>query len=369
MTGPGLKLFCVYRISTLPPSLLQFSKAAVLRQMTLWTSLLPHVKPHYAVKANNDPTLLRWLKEAGAAFDCASPREMHQVIRAGATPAEIVYAHPCKSPTEIRAAGRLRVQTTVVDSPEEVEKLRQAKWKGDTLIRLLVPDEGSAQPFSKKFGAPLPWVPEITARLQDAKIPLKGWSFHVGSVCGDSSQYRRAIEVAAAASALVEKHAAIVDIGGGFVADPTQFAEAANAITKARHFFPTTTQWIGEPGRFFASPAATLRVQVSGVKRGLEEGTWRYTLDESIYGAFSNIPFDGFKLAFRLDSERTEDRKLVRATVYGRTCDSADLIAENVVIPELRVGDWLSVDNMGAYTIVSGSEFNGFKKPQRIYEA
>lgn len=366
MKGSGLKTFYVYRLSTLPPSLLRFSQSAVLRQMNLWTSLLPHVKPHYAVKANNDPVLLKWLREAGAAFDCASPREMHQVIRAGAASSDILYAHPCKSPVEIRAAKRLGVQTTVVDSPEEVDKLRKAGWKGDTLIRLLVPDQGSAQPFSRKFGAPLGWVPEIAERLKEARIPLKGWSFHVGSVCGDADQYRKAISVCAEASALIAKDAAIVDIGGGFVADSEQFGEAAKAITAARSLFPKETQWIGEPGRFFAAPSATLRVQVSGVKRGLDAGTWRYTLDESIYGAFSNIPFDGFQFAFRLDSE--DGRGTVKATIYGRTCDSADLIAANVIIPELRVGDWLRVDNMGAYTIVSGSEFNGFKKPHRIYE-
>jgi len=111
-------------------------------------------------------------------------------------------------------------------------------------------------------------------------------------------------------------------------------------------------------------------VQVSGVKRGLEPETWRYTLDESIYGAFSNIPFDGFRFgdSFRLADESEEKRPLVKAMIYGRTCDSADLIAENIVCPELRVGDWLRVDNMGAYTVVSGSEFNGFKRPKRVYE-
>ncbi len=328
------------------------------------------MKPHYAVKANNDPHLLRWLSEAGAAFDCASPGEMRQVIRAGATASDIVYAHPCKSPIEIRAADRLQIPTTVVDSPEEVEKLRKAKWSGGTLIRLLVPDEGSAQPFSKKFGAPLAWVPEIVDRLRDAQIPLHGWSFHVGSVCGDADQYRKAVSICAEAAALSRQDAAIVDVGGGFVADTPTFADAADALCAARTLFPSKTQWIGEPGRFFAGPAAHLMVQVSGVKRGLQEGTWRYTLDESIYGAFSNIPFDGFRFAdaFRLTDGSDVDRPQVKATIYGRTCDSADLIAENIVCPELRVGDWLRVDNMGAYTVVSGSEFNGFKRPKRLYE-
>jgi ornithine decarboxylase len=295
---------------------------------------------------------------------------MRQVIRAGAIASDIIYAHPCKSPIEIRAADRLQVPTTVVDSPEEVEKLRKAKWSGGTLIRLLVPDEGSAQPFSKKFGAPLAWVPEIVDRLRDARIPLHGWSFHVGSVCGDADQYRKAVSICAEAAALSRQDAAIVDVGGGFVADTSTFADAADALCAARNFFPKTTRWIGEPGRFFAGPAAHLMVQVSGVKRGLQEGTGRYTLDESIYGAFSNIPFDGFRFtdAFHLDDGSESERPLVKATIYGRTCDSADLIAENVLCPELRVGDWLRVDNMGAYTVVSGSEFNGFKRPKRLYE-
>ena len=326
------------------------------------------MKPHYAVKANNDPTLLRWLRDAGSAFDCASPMEMRQ---AKCSPSDIIYANPCKSIADIRAAARLHVQTTVVDSPEEVEKLHQAKWKGGTLIRLLVPDQGSAQPFSKKFGAPLSWVPEIVDRLKSARIPLRGWSFHVGSVCGDPAQYRKAIEVCREASSSVSvKENAIVDVGGGFVPEPSEFAAAAAVLRDARSLFPTSTRWIGEPGRFIASPAAHLLVQVTGVKRGLEEGKWRYTLDESIYGAFSNIPFDGFRFSFCHDQRKgaVGNRKTVKATIYGRTCDSADMIAEDVEILELRVGDWLRVDHMGAYTVVSGSEFNGFKKPRRIYQ-
>ena len=35
----------------------------------------------------------------------------------------------------------------------------------------------------------------------------------------------------------------------------------------------------------------------------------------------------------------------------------------------LRVGDMLRIRNMGAYTTVTASEFNGFPKAQCIYEA
>jgi ornithine decarboxylase len=348
-------------------SVLRFSKPRLLQQVALWRQHLPTVTPFYAVKSNNDPQVLRWLKAGGVRFDCASPREMREVIRAGATPSDILYAHPTKSDRDIRAAQRIGATTTVVDSTEEVVKLAATGWRGNALIRLLVPDAGSAQPFSRKFGAPLDWVPEILYTLRSAKIPHVGWSFHVGSECNKPDQFRTAIEVAAAAGS-----AKIVDVGGGFVPDPERFAAAANEITRAMHLFPPETAWIGEPGRFFSAPVAELEVEIIAVKPRIDpDGSrngWRYTVDETIYGTFSNIPFDGQRPNYRLLSPDADNRPRVRATLFGRTCDSADCLAEDIELPELHVGDRLSIQNMGAYTIVSASEFNGFPSPKRVYD-
>ena len=332
------------------------------------------------MKANNDPTLLRWLRTAGARFDCASPREMEDVIAAGARPStDIVYAQPCKTVTDLRRAAGMAVPTTVVDSVEEVDKLRAAAWTGDTLIRLLVPDAGSAQPFSRKFGAPLDWVPDIQRALQKARIPQVGWSFHVGSVCQAPAQFARAIECAAAVpQPVLDKTSTIyttgcsrtiVDLGGGFVSDPAAFAAAAAAIRTAMPLFPSTTRWIAEPGRFFAAPAADAEVEVIGVKPRLPPATsgTRVTLDESVYGIFSNIPFDGFRPTFEHLSPDARHRPVEATTLFGRTCDSADCIVEDTQLPALRVGDRLRVRNMGAYTVVSSSEFNGFPSPLREY--
>ena len=37
------------------------------------------------------------------------------------------------------------------------------------------------------------------------------------------------------------------------------------------------------------------------------------------------------------------------------------------MLPELNIGDWIYYPNMGAYTFVTASEFNGFKGPERYY--
>jgi ornithine decarboxylase len=121
-----------------------------------------------------------------------------------------------------------------------------------------------------------------------------------------------------------------------------------------------------------AAPVAHLEVLVTGVKRRIDssgkETGWRYTIDESIYGAFSNIPFDSQRPYFQLLSDDADSRPTVQATLFGRTCDSADCLAEDIQLPELRVGDRLRIEQMGAYTLVSASEFNGFPNPHRIYE-
>ena len=174
----------------------------------------------------------------------------------------------------------------------------------------------------------------------------------------------------AEADAIAKTTADIVDIGGGFIAEPALFEAAAAAIRKSQALFSTKTQWISEPGRFLSGPVVTLTVSVIGRKRRQDmSGGWVYTLDESVYGSFSNIPFDGQRPTYRLmvSDEELKNRPVSSAMLFGHTCDSADCLAENIALPELRVGDVLEVADMGAYTSVSASHFNGFPMPSRSY--
>lgn len=295
---------------------------------------------------------------------------MRQALRVGAKPTDIIYAQPCKTVTDVKAAQRLGVQNTVVDSIEEVLKLAEAGWRGGTLVRLLVPDAGSAQPFSRKFGAPLSWVPDILYALKHSGQRHVGWSFHVGSGCHTPAQFRQAIECAATADTqAVAGPAKIVDVGGGFLPDPAAFVPAAEAIRAAQQLFPKETRWIGEPGRFLCAPTVTAEVAVIG-KKPMPDGSrgFRYTLGTGIYGIFSSIPFDGFRPTFDLIAPDARTRPLVTAALYGPTCDSADCLGTGLELPELRVGDWLRVRDMGAYTHVSATRFNGMPIGKRIYE-
>ena len=357
------------------------SRPALATQLRLWRAHLPWITPHYAVKCNNDPLLLRWIQteqpqpQQQAGFDCASRREIEEALEAGAAPTDILYAQPCKKPEDIRFAEEAGVRMTVVDSAEEVYKLREAEWTGSVLVRLLVGDTGSKQPFGKKFGAPIEWLDFIyhTARLTRQR--MVGFSFHVGSECHNPRQYYEAIGLCRNASNVANRYGFstdVMNIGGGFLPEENDFKAVAEAVSEGAVSYFGDQQhirWIAEPGRFIAAPTYTLHVPVIGRKpmwpppKTPSDPVWRYTIDESVYGMFSNIPCDHQTPTLLTD----RSGPLRRAIVFGRTCDSADLISDSVNLPEdLDVGDILTVPNMGAYTVVSASEFNGFPKPQQI---
>lgn len=49
------------------------------------------------------------------------------------------------------------------------------------------------------------------------------------------------------------------------------------------------------------------------------------------------------------------------------TCDGLDVIAKDINTPvDLKVGDWMCISGMGAYTYGSRTEFNGMKSIEKI---
>jgi diaminopimelate decarboxylase len=115
-----------------------------------------------------------------------------------------------------------------------------------------------------------------------------------------------------------------------------------------------------------------------------------YYINDGVYGGFNSIMFDHATVRPRIleeaekivatendegflvleTSEKTSDhapRALYASTVFGPTCDSIDVIARSVLLPKLKVGDFLYFQNMGAYTMAAASAFNGFTPSEKFY--
>jgi diaminopimelate decarboxylase len=338
-----------------------------------WVTMLPLVKPYYAVKCNPNPVLLDALASLGANFDCASENEMKTIIEITKDPTRIIFANPCKMSSQIRYARSNDVDLMTFDCEEELYKIKLYHPYAKLILRIAVDDSKSLCKFNKKFGCKLGDVEDLLKIVTTLKLDVVGISFHVGSGCSSAENFYKAIQdcrtatdIAASLGIQVET----IDIGGGFpgLDGKVKFEDIAKYVNDGiQEFFgddveQKKVQFISEPGRYFAQKSHTLVLNVIGKKITTDDSGEKcivYYLNDGIYGSFNCIYFDHNKPVILPFNER--DGKLFKSILFGPTCDSIDLISENIMLPELAVGEWVYVENFGAYTSAASSAFNGFK--------
>ncbi len=326
---------------------------------------LPGVDLHYALKPLPHPAVVQTIVELGGWLDLATTGEAQLVKRMGVDPARCIHTHPIKRDIDIRNALACGVRVFVADNPDEVRKFEAYKDRAELLLRVSFRSPGAVCDLSRKFGCDPEDLLELARLARRLGITVRGLSFHVGSQAADAGKHVEAIEACAKlmASARREKLGVLdtLDIGGGFpidygkrVADIGRFCAPIRAAL-AR--LPRRIRVIAEPGRFIAGPAAIGVASVMG--RARREGHWWYYLDDGLYGSYSGQLFDHAR--YPVESLRQGGEKLP-SVLAGPTCDSIDVIAENLMLPELKAGDLIVGRAMGAYTWASASEFNFFPK-------
>uniref|UniRef100_A0A6C0DEG8 ornithine decarboxylase n=1 Tax=viral metagenome TaxID=1070528 RepID=A0A6C0DEG8_9ZZZZ len=337
-----------------------------------WRTLLPMVTPYYAIKCNPNPVMLEALASLGVNFDCASEAEIKTVIEITQDPKRIIFANPCKMSSQIRYARANDVDCMTFDSEEELYKVKLFHPYAKLILRLAVDDSKSVCKFNKKFGCRLEQVQELLVIAKTLKLNVMGFSFHVGSNCSSEDTYYDALKTVREAVDIAKQldiSITMVDIGGGFrgVDGPgVSFLQITDMIKKGiQDFFPDHEEkgieFMAEPGRYFAQRTHTLVMNVIGKKIVMDkdEKTIVYYLNDGIYGSFNCIMFDHEHPMILPFNERNE--KQFRSRLFGPTCDSIDMISDEVMLPELATGEWVYSENMGAYTCAAGSNFNGFR--------
>jgi ornithine decarboxylase len=339
-----------------------------------WRELLPNVKPFYAIKCNPNPVILEALASFGLNFDCASEQEIRTIIEITKDPSRIIFANPCKMSSQIRYARSNDVDTMTFDCEEELYKIKLYHPYAKLILRLAVDDSKSVCKFNKKFGCKLEQVQELLVIAKTLKLKIHGFSFHVGSNCSSADVFyeaigecKKAVEIANG----LEIYPKMLDFGGGFPGTDektVRFEQIAEKINSGiTDFFPNYEEegmeFIAEPGRYLAQRTHTLVMNVIGKKivnsEKEEDKTIVYYLNDGIYGSFNCKFFDHENPVILPFNER--DGKQYKSLLWGPTCDSIDMISENVMLPELAIGEWVYVENFGAYTVAASSSFNGFR--------
>lgn len=353
--------------------------AAIRRNAQEFRRLLPEAKMYYAVKCFSDVEVIKELDGFVDGYDVASVEEIRKLHSLGIKSSRLIFSNPVKSEQALAAAHRLGIKMFAYQSHNELIKIKKYIKKPQVYLRVKVTDHTSALSFSNKFGCDPREALDLLLQARDHGLTPIGITFHVGSQAHVTKVWDNAIQQSAKIIRQAKEHdlnLSLLNIGGGYPVryksnDPT-IEETLSVIQKGLKSNITDEEMtiIAEPGRYLTADSSVIVASIIGVeeRRGR---TWLY-LDIGTFQAFAEIfefgyfPYPVYSLDHLRRKLPTESVK--KYVLTGPSCDSYDTMTTEVTLPaDLAIGNKLLIDKTGAYTVVYGSNFNGFKVPRRHF--
>jgi ornithine decarboxylase len=348
-------------------------KMSVLKErIGIWKQLLPDIKPYYAIKCNPNPVVMGTMLEHDFGFDAASRDEIKMALDLGCKPDSLIYANPVKRINDLKFASNQGIKRTTVDSTWELEKFKHHDGGAiSPLLRLKIDNPNARVNLGTKYGATHHEYKKIIDYASNIGVNISGVSFHVGSDSKNPGIFEKAIWFSKEVHEYGKKKGHtmdMLDIGGGFTFG--NIKQSSLVLNKALReaYKGEKLQFIAEPGRYFVEDVFTFFTPVIGKR--VREGALEYWVGDSLYGSFNSVIYDGQKPGFvPICVKKGKGGGMVKSIIYGQTCDSFDIIEKKVELPEMEYGDFLMIENFGAYTVAGACDFNGLKmsKPVMFY--
>ena len=323
----------------------------------------------YAVKANSNLSVLKFLADLGAGFDCVSIGEVKRALLAGAKRYQIIFSGVGKSDEELKEALENEILLINVESFAELLRLEEIakglNLKARISIRVNPGVDAKTHPYistglnENKFGVDAVTAKKmyIHAKASEFLEPT-GIHFHIGSQLTSLSPI---IDAAKIVSELLRELRALeidikfFDVGGGLGIiyndeKEINLYDYAQGILGALKGQDVTI--VCEPGRFIVGNAgyfvaSVLYEKFNGKKRFvITDGAMNDLIRPSLYGAHHKIFAYG------------KDENLSPCDVVGPVCESGDFLAKDIELPECASGDLVVVKGAGAYGFSMSSNYN-----------
>ncbi len=326
----------------------------------------------YAVKTNPSEFILKQIYELGLkSFDVASINEV-KLIKTLFKNAQIFFMNPVKSRVAIKKAYfNYGVRNFSLDTDDELEKIvKETNFANDLNLhlRISVSNNFAKINLSRKFGVSGYQAKELLKKTKNYAKKI-GVSFHLGSQCMNPNAYKLAIKKTAL---LIQKSKLKIDffnIGGGFPSEypnmkPQPLTKYFNVISKEfSKYFKNNSKIIllSEPGRALVSNSMSLILKVNLKKKNT------LYVNDGIHGYLHNAGTHGFIYPAKIFRKENKS-KLCLFSFYGPTCDANDFIKGPFLLPNsISEGDFIELDEMGAYSVTLKNNFNGFSSDPKVF--
>ncbi len=337
---------------------------------------------HYALKANHETGVVSQILDKGIGIDCVSGGELERALELGCPAGNIVFAGVGKTDDEIIRAiesGILCLNCESLEELEVIDKLASASKRQVRVALRVNPDidplthqKISTGKEEDKFGI-------STAYLQDAldfckessSIIFAGLHFHIGSQIMSAGPY---IELCKRVNAIwrtfsIDSYGGwILNLGGGLgvnYEDPDN-----NSVPDFESYFSIFSEYLDIPGdvsihfelgRSLVAQCCRLITRVLYVKKGLSkkmmivDAGMTELLRPALYQAVHGI------------ENLCSSRPSKVYDVVGPACESSDIFARDIELPEAARGDIIAIKSCGAYVQSMSLNYNLRTKAESVY--
>ena len=329
----------------------------------------------YAIKANNNLTILKHLRELGSGAVLVSGNELRIALAAGFDPKRTVLNGNGKTIAELILAAEHGVMINI-DSEFDLEHVREAAKEVGKVANVLIRINPDVDPQvhayvstgikNSKFGIRNERLHWFLDQIQaEPLLNLVGVHCHLGSTIKQVRIFRDATILM---MEFIEKirdagfDLRYLNIGGGLGIDYEKTGESiptpSHLIDSIKDVLVDDIGLIIEPGRSIIGNSAVLVNRVTGVKTNgnkhfiVIDGSMAELIRPSLYDAYQHIDFI-----------EPINGEVVTYDVVGPVCESADFLGQDRTLPTPHEGAGLVVHDAGAYCYAMSSNYNLKMRP------
>jgi diaminopimelate decarboxylase len=338
---------------------------------------VPHLVA-YAMKSNDNLSVLHALAKLGAGADVVSGGELYKARKAGIPANKIIFAGVAKKDDEIAYALKEGIRYFNVESVPEIVAINAIAQK----LRKVAPIEIRFNPnvdalthryistgkSENKFGVFLGDLDEVMKTVRGSTaVRWTGVHAHIGSQMTQTGPVGKAARVLEQIVLKLRREGfAIYDInlGGGYGIDyqgekPPKAAQYASLVMPV--IKRLNAGLILELGRFISGNSGAILTRVVYVKKSGKKTF--YIVDAGMGELIRPALYEAFH---RISTASGPQKPVQVADVVGPICESSDFFAKNRKLPAAKRGDLLVIFSAGAYASVMGSTYNARPLPPEV---
>lgn len=356
--------------------------------VTSFREVYPQTEIEYSTKAFSNPAVLKIIEDEGLHIDVVTGGELAFALAADFPVEKINFHGNNKTRQELMEAVEAGIGRITIDSFHEIELLNEVAGELGKTQAVNLRLSPSVDPHThrltstgvldSKFGFSIETgdaEKAVDAALSQSNLDVKGLHFHLGSPLFELEPYDEAVEyVCAFAARMKYVHGLEMEEfspGGGMAIGylgsklPPSIAEYATTIADSltaacTKYGLTEPRMIIEPGRSIVGRAGVAVYTVGGIKR--IPGVRTYISVDG--GMGDNIRPALYEAEYEvLSVDDPSGEFFGTATIAGKFCESGDVLARDVKLPEVGPGDLLALPASGAYCVPMASNYNVQPRP------